>query len=893
MPEVTEMLCIFCLRSVTTTSPVFAEDDRIQEYIAISRCGHLMHMSCFVFAHPTDRVTCRQPKCGKVLDHNQVLAIDSILKDRMVETSDEKCNDRLDDELTTGPNLATTTSNLELTTSLKLAKDKIAELEASANHHAELMVEAEKRTREAKAAELEAKKRQYAAEDRIAQLEANAKCNAELLVKANKHVSETKAAELKATKRYYAAKDKIVKLEAKVKLKAQLVAKADKCTSEAKAAELEAKKRYDAAKDKIAQLEADAKQNAELLAEANECASEAKAAELEAKKRYDAAQDKIAQLEATAKQNTELLAEANTRASETKAAELEVKKRYDAADDKIAQLEAEAKKSAELLAEACKHTSEAKAAELDAKHYSELVLDAINKRASEAKEAELKAKKHYNTAKDSIAQLEAKAKHNSDLVAEANKRTSKAKAAELDAKKRYRLVLGMLSNQLIACRCTFSSDFSVLVSKEYCTGVPILPPNELSPPAPTSPIAPISAGSNNVLQLDQTPEVVRADSPNRECLTMESIADFPNALADYTPMSPTDGDDTFLLFSESIERSKVATGTSMKLPSHRVKDPRSPQLKSAAMENPISESMLSDNNTNHSPQTTSSESSIADKAPASRHSRSANTSTSSYRRKMRAQILPREDRSPAAKRWKGASESSTRREYEKYWQRFHITPPKLNPFFPVNSFPMGYTVADIQDTEKVGKVAILAYDVCLLGDGHSLGIANYVVKNKPIKDQLCESLYRRDLGIVDLITTLNRFTALPERIILSIGSWDATQNMQCSKFLAHFKDLLQIFEKCQVKVLYILPIITYPGMDVNRKSIDKSLSTDWGKTFGGQYELLSEMVSGAIDVQLPVIDDKGPMYEVDEYSSLVAAIRDRFIPVAITLPDENKEAEAP
>ncbi|XP_065221839.1 uncharacterized protein LOC135846578 [Planococcus citri] len=783
MPNITEMLCMFCLRSVTTTSPVCEKDDTVKEYISISRCRHLMHMSCFVFAHPADPVTCRHPKCAQVINCNQVDVIEANLRDRtIVENLEEKSN-RVD-ELTA--HLTQATCNLELITRLKVAEDKIAELEANAEHHAELMVEAEKRTSEAKAAELDATKRYDAAEDKIAQLE--------LLVKdADKRASEAKAAELK-----------------------------------------KAQKRYNAAKDKIAQLEEDSKHNAELVAEANKRTSEAKAAELDAEKRYNAADDKIAQLEANAKKNAELLSEANKRASEAKAAELDAEKRYNAAEDKIAQLEANAKKNAELLAEAEKRASEAKAAELDAKHYSELVIDAINKRASESKEAELKAKKRYDTAQDSIAQLEANAEHNSDLVAEANKRTSKAKAAELDATKRYKLVLGKLSSLVIACRCTASSDFSVLISKD-CNSVPLFPPNvELSPPGPTSPIAPIS-GSNNVLELDQNPEVVRADSPNRECLTMESIADFPNALADYTPMSPPDGDDTSLLFSESID--------------------------------------------------------IADKAGASRPSRSAGTSTSSYRRKMTSQIIAQEDGSPAAKRWKGASESSTR-DYEKYWQRFHITPPKLNPFFPVNSFPMGYTVADIQDTENVGKVAILAYDVLLLGDGHSLGVANYILKGKPFKDQLSESLYRRDLGIVDLIATLNRFAALPERIILSIGSWDATNNMPCSKFLDHFEDLLLIFMKCQVKVLYTLPIITYPGMDENRKSIDESLSTDWGKTFGGQYEFLSEMVSSAINVQLPVIDDKGPVYELDEYASLAAAIRNRLIPVAAvetTLPTKDAE----
>lgn len=266
---------------------------------------------------------------------------------------------------------------------------------------------------------------------------------------------------------------------------------------------------------------------------------------------------------------------------------------------------------------------------------------------------------------------------------------------------------------------------------------------------------------------------------------------------------------------------------------------------------------------------------------------------------MRAQktaITAQGDRSPAAKRWKGPSESSTH-DYERYWQRFRITPPTLNPFSPLNSFPMGYTVAGIQDTEKVCKVAILAYDVLLLGDGHALSVANYVLKNKPFKDQLSESLYRRNLSIIDLVMNLNfYFTVLPERIILSIGNWDASQNMPSEQFLAHFKDLLQIFKKCQVKVLYTLPIITHPGMDAdaNRDLIAQCFSTDWSKTLGGQYVLLSEMVSNAIGDQIAVIEDKGPMYALYQYAPLVEAIRDRFIPVAMMLPDVNEaEAEAP
>ncbi|XP_065221691.1 uncharacterized protein LOC135846500 [Planococcus citri] len=651
MPTVTEMLCMFCLRSVTTTSPVCEENNTntIKESIVISSCRHLMHMSCFVDLIPSDPVSCRHPECGKVLDRDEVLVIDAILKDRriIVESTDEKCNfvEELSERLIV--NVATCNLVEELTTFLKAAKDKIAELEANI------------------------------------------------------------------------------------------------------------------------------------------------------------------------------------------------------------------------------------------KNYSE-------------------------------------------LGAKVDKRSSQAETAELNAKNLYELALEKLTDHLVACKCTSRPDFGVPV---LSTSIELLSTLKQSKPrsvmdSQTPEIAPVSR-SNDVFDRNQE-EIVRvekidqsnvATSPNKEPERpmIESIADFPNVLADFVPTIDPSSDNKFVPFPESIEEPKETTDTSMKSPSslhHHAKDLRqqSSDKKCIVTEEPISECRqctTSNHNANHSLRNTSGSSEslgsiAADEAGSSRRSRRSRSSSSGYRRKMKAQktaITAQKDRSPEAKRWKGPSESSTH-DYERYWQRFRITPPKLNPFSPLNSFPMGYTVAGIQDpTEKVCKVAILAYDVLLLGDGHALSVANYILKNKPFKDQLSESLYRRNLSIIDLVMNLNfYFTVLPERIILCIGNWDASQNMPSEQFLAHFKDLLQIFKKCQVKVLYTLPIITHPGMDAdaNRDLIAQCLSTDWSKTLGGQYVLFSEMVSNAIGDQIPVVEDKGPMYALDQYAPLVEAIRDRFIPVAMALPDVNEaEAEAP
>ncbi|XP_065221826.1 uncharacterized protein LOC135846572 [Planococcus citri] len=229
--------------------------------------------------------------------------------------------------------------------------------------------------------------------------------------------------------------------------------------------------------------------------------------------------------------------------------------------------------------------------------------------------------------------------------------------------------------------------------------------------------------------------------------------------------------------------------------------------------------------------------------------------------------------SPPKKPFERRPTEQTRERHLQFQNRFDIDSEILKPFYPLDCYPLEYTAAGVYYRNEVPKIAILAKDVLMIGDGLVYGMVQLISKAIPFQFDLHPTLYRRDLGIADLVRTLNGFPKLPPRIMLSIGNWDAFNSTNKHTFHNRFQKLLGILRSRRVDELYLIPPIRYTTPDSATFAYIVSLfEVDRGKIFGGQY-----MVQPTPVFQNPIVDEFGPKFELDQFESYVRAVRERFI----------------
>ncbi|XP_065221859.1 uncharacterized protein LOC135846596 [Planococcus citri] len=221
----------------------------------------------------------------------------------------------------------------------------------------------------------------------------------------------------------------------------------------------------------------------------------------------------------------------------------------------------------------------------------------------------------------------------------------------------------------------------------------------------------------------------------------------------------------------------------------------------------------------------------------------------------------------------------TKQRHIRFQKRFKMDPEILEPFYPLNTYPFKYTAAGIQSWDGVAKIAILAKDVLMIGDGLIYGMVQLISTAIPFEFDLHPALYKRDLDILDLVVTLDfLFPKLPPRIMLSIGNWDVYDSIRSQAFHDNFQKLLQSFESRRVEELYLIPPIRYTTRDslVAFAYVVSLFQADSGNTFGGKTMVLDPPPS----FKYPIVDKDGPMFELELFEPFVRYIRERFIPPA-------------
>ncbi|XP_065221884.1 uncharacterized protein LOC135846613 [Planococcus citri] len=241
---------------------------------------------------------------------------------------------------------------------------------------------------------------------------------------------------------------------------------------------------------------------------------------------------------------------------------------------------------------------------------------------------------------------------------------------------------------------------------------------------------------------------------------------------------------------------------------------------------------------------------------------------------IRANIVPSYPAKEPPKR-RPTSTSQTKERHIQFQERFKIDSEILKPFYPLDCYPLQYTAAGVYYKGKeVEKIAILAKDVLMIGDGLIYGMVQIISKAIPFEFDLHPELYGRNFSIEDLVGTLNSFPKLPPRIMLSIGNLDAFNSMENQTFHIHLQRLLAIFRSRQVKELYLIPPIRYTTPDSSTFAyiVRVFQSRSCINAFGGKSVVMEPPFFPDYTV-----DEFGPKFEVEQFESYVRIMREIFI----------------
>ncbi|XP_065215255.1 uncharacterized protein LOC135841948 [Planococcus citri] len=240
---------------------------------------------------------------------------------------------------------------------------------------------------------------------------------------------------------------------------------------------------------------------------------------------------------------------------------------------------------------------------------------------------------------------------------------------------------------------------------------------------------------------------------------------------------------------------------------------------------------------------------------------------------IRANIVPSYPAKEPPKRGP-TSTSQTRDRHIQFQERFRMESDILQPFYPLDCYPFQYTAAGVRYKNVVPRIAILAKDVLMMGDGLIYGMVRIISKAIPFEFDLHPELYRRNLSIEDLVGTLDSFRKLPPRIMLSIGNWDAFNSMENQTFHNHLQKLLAIFRSREVKELYLIPPIRYTTPDSTTFAYIVRLfqTKSCMNAFGGKSVVMEPPFFPDYTV-----DEFGPKFEVEQFESYVRIMREIFI----------------
>ncbi|CAG7784964.1 unnamed protein product, partial [Allacma fusca] len=217
------------------------------------------------------------------------------------------------------------------------------------------------------------------------------------------------------------------------------------------------------------------------------------------------------------------------------------------------------------------------------------------------------------------------------------------------------------------------------------------------------------------------------------------------------------------------------------------------------------------------------------------------------------------------------------KSHNRFYKKFKIDSKMLKPFYPLNALPHEFTTLGVFVGENDARSAVAAQDVLLAGDGFVLGVAEWIMYQRDIREYMHPGLYGREIRIREFISTLASFKRLPPRLIISIGNLDAFDNFDSEEFKELFRRLIKICRDRGVREIYAVPIIQHAEQDETvYASVMSVFEVNYSTMLGGRYALI-DPYPWFVNYT-PTVGERPPMYTIQEHEEFAVWIRHTFIP---------------
>ncbi|XP_065217554.1 uncharacterized protein LOC135843550 [Planococcus citri] len=215
--------------------------------------------------------------------------------------------------------------------------------------------------------------------------------------------------------------------------------------------------------------------------------------------------------------------------------------------------------------------------------------------------------------------------------------------------------------------------------------------------------------------------------------------------------------------------------------------------------------------------------------------------------------------------------------HNRFYRKFGMDSGMLKPFYPLNAFVHEFTTLGIFVGDNVVNTAVAAQDILLIGDGLVFGVAQWIMLDRDIREFMHMGLYGKTLTAKALGDTLHLIKALPPRMILSIGNFDALRDIDGKCFKQQFQRIIRICRHKGVREMYAVPLIRYADQnEVEIVAIESIIAVDYSNMLTGAYHVIDP--SPWFQDKVPVVDHEGPMYQITEHADFAKWIRNMFIP---------------